>query len=609
MATMALFFDHWRLLLLTPFFFSLVFCQGCSDDPAGLLGDLDPDVPFAVNDLAVAVLGDTIRLTWTATGDDGPNGTATRYDLREYDQPITDTSWSSASQIPGTPRPQEAGSRESFDLPAGSSETTFYMALKVVDDHGNRSGLSNVVFLDRQPPAPVTDLTTGRITDTFAVLEWTSPADDGPLGRPYRYEIRISQEALTETNWMDISPRDGPNNPVDAGQTEEFVLPGLAPLTSYYAAVRSRDESGNFSEISNFLEFTTQNIPLGWGDEFADLDINDRVNTLYSLGDTLYVGGPFSRIGTALTWGIAAYDGTDFRAMGTGLAGGRWGPQAFDMAYYDGALHVAGSFYNAGDVPVANLARWTSSGWESLGDGPSDNAVHTLCEFNGDLYFGGAFYDSDSSPFTWLTRYDGNSFHSMGWRDGVGGWVLGLLNFKNSLVITGGFDDVPGHDAESVALWNGISYSIPQPHLVAEWETPFIMASCEFQGDLILAGDFTGNGQIGLNHIARWDGNSWHPLGSGISGGDRITIPAMVVYKGLLVVGGQFESAGGVAVNNIAMWDGTYWRALGSGVEGSVSGSPHVGSLVSHDGGLYVGGNFLTAGGKPSPSLARWDLD
>lgn len=598
----------WRLFALLSLTISPLLFLGCSDQVEPL-GDLDLDVPFAVKDLAVVALGDTTRLTWSATGDDGPNGTATRYDLREYSDPITDVNWSSASPIPGTPRPRESGSRETFDLPAGNPEETFFLALKVVDDTGNQSGLSNVVFVDRQPPATVTDLTTGRITDSFAVINWTSPADNGPLGRPHRYEIRFSQEILTETNWADIPPRNGPNRPVDAGQTEAFILPGLTPLTRYYVALRSMDESGNFSEISNFLEFETKSTPVGWGNGFADLEVNGRITSIYSLGDTLYVSGPFSRIGSAQTLGIAAYDGAEFHPMGAGLAGGRYGPQAFDMTYYDGALHVAGSFVFAGGVSALNLARWTSSGWESLGGGPSDNAVATLCEFNGDLYFGGSFYDHSSSPFTWLTRFDGDSFHSMEWINEIGGVVIGLINHRNSLVIVGGFDDVPGRDAESVAMWDGNGYSIPQPHLVGKWDDPFISAACEYQGDLILGGDFTTDGQQGLNHIARWDGNSWHPLGSGLTGGDWISVNAMTVYKGLLVVGGFFESAGGVAANNIAMWDGTFWRSLGSGVEGSIAGDPFVTTLVSHDGGLYVGGNFLTAGGKPSPNLARWDLD
>ena len=62
---------------------SLLIFPGCSDQVEPL-GDLDPDVPFAVIDLAIVARNDTTRLTWTATGDDGPVGTAARYDLRNH---------------------------------------------------------------------------------------------------------------------------------------------------------------------------------------------------------------------------------------------------------------------------------------------------------------------------------------------------------------------------------------------------------------------------------------------------------------------------------------------------------------------------------------------
>ena len=55
---------------------------------------------------------------------------------------------------------------------------------------------------------------------------------------------------------------------------------------------------------------------------------------------------------------------------------------------------------------------------------------------------------------------------------------------------------------------------------------------------------------------------------------------------------------------NIAKWDGQRWSALGSGIESSV------GSLFSfrdRDGpGLYALGGFLHAGGRVSAYVARW---
>jgi len=48
----------------------LIFCQSCSDDPITSLENIDPDVPFAVTDLALTIDNQMLRLTWTATGDE-----------------------------------------------------------------------------------------------------------------------------------------------------------------------------------------------------------------------------------------------------------------------------------------------------------------------------------------------------------------------------------------------------------------------------------------------------------------------------------------------------------------------------------------------------------
>ena len=75
---------------------------------------------------------------------------------------------------------------------------------------------------------------------------------------------------------------------------------------------------------------------------------------------------------------------------------------------------------------------------------------------------------------------------------------------------------------------------------------------------------------------------------------------------GSLYAAGWFNSAGGVAATKIARWNGTSWHPLGSGL-GYPGWNAHVSTLAFvPDGSLYVGGDFTTAGGKPSSRIARW---
>jgi hypothetical protein len=86
-----------------------------------------------------------ITLQWTAPGDDGPNGTATSYEVKYDVTPIVDLgTFAAANLVNGEPSPQAAGSMESMqvNLPAG----TYYFALRTADEATppNQSGISNV---------------------------------------------------------------------------------------------------------------------------------------------------------------------------------------------------------------------------------------------------------------------------------------------------------------------------------------------------------------------------------------------------------------------------------------------------------------------------------
>ena len=90
-----------------------------------------------------------------------------------------------------------------------------------------------------------------------------------------------------------------------------------------------------------------------------------------------------------------------------------------------------------------------------------------------------------------------------------------------------------------------------------------VRALVEYNGELIIGGDFANAGTTPANFIAAWDGAMWSALGVGVND----DIHALTVYNGELIAAGKFHTAGGVAANHIAAWDGTSWSALGDGVD------------------------------------------
>ncbi len=93
---------------------------------------------------ATSLNSSSIRLNWTAVGDDGNSGTASSYDIRYSTSLINASNWSAATQVSGEPAPRVSGTAEIMTISGLSSNTTYYFAIKAVDESNNASPLSNV---------------------------------------------------------------------------------------------------------------------------------------------------------------------------------------------------------------------------------------------------------------------------------------------------------------------------------------------------------------------------------------------------------------------------------------------------------------------------------
>ena len=234
----------------------------------------DTVAPGQVTDLAaVNVQSRQLLLRWTAVGDDGMSGLASSYDIRYSTGPIDDGNFSSATPVPQTPlplTPKAAGQTETLLVTSLSPSTTYYFAMKVADDLPNWSVLSNVVQVtmnppDVTPPAAVTDLAAASSDALSANLTWTATGDDGGIGTAAGYEIRYSTSTITEDNWASATLAPNILAPQAAGQTEHHTVIGLQPSTTYYFALKVKDEEANTSGISNVASCTTPaltNLPL-----------------------------------------------------------------------------------------------------------------------------------------------------------------------------------------------------------------------------------------------------------------------------------------------------------------------------------------------------------
>ena len=115
----------------------------------------DTTPPARITDLMLAPAeGGKLLLSWTAPGDDGTKGRATRYDIRLSPLPFrseTFSRWAEAGRIPA-PKPKHPGQLEKLLIGPLPRDRRFYIALRAEDDAGNASPLSNVVATEVNHP-------------------------------------------------------------------------------------------------------------------------------------------------------------------------------------------------------------------------------------------------------------------------------------------------------------------------------------------------------------------------------------------------------------------------------------------------------------------------
>lgn len=119
----------------------------------------------------------SVKVSWTAPGDDGTIGTASQYDLRYSTASITAGNFASAIAVSGEPLPLPAGTTQSMTVTGLAASTTYYFALRTADEASNWSSISNVATktTSAQPPA--------SCLENWSCTNWTICSAQGSQSR------------------------------------------------------------------------------------------------------------------------------------------------------------------------------------------------------------------------------------------------------------------------------------------------------------------------------------------------------------------------------------------------------------------------------------------
>ncbi len=242
--------------LTTSYFAIKAIDKGNNRGPlSNLAGPVTTPALLPVSNLAAGTpTWSKVPLTWTAI-DDGSVGQETSYDLRYSTSPITDANFAAATVVTGVPAPKPAGQAESFSVKGLLGGTTYYFAIKGIDNSAHASPLSNIASVTTGVTPLVADLNAVAGSNKVA-LTWTA-IDDGNLGKMSSYDLRYSASNITDANFSSATQVTGLSAPKTAGQAEAFTVTGLSASTTYYFAIKGIDSFSHASPISNIAVATT----------------------------------------------------------------------------------------------------------------------------------------------------------------------------------------------------------------------------------------------------------------------------------------------------------------------------------------------------------------
>lgn len=269
--------------------------------------------------------------------------------------------------------------------------------------------------------------------------------------------------------------------------------------------------------------------------------------TTVVLGFATIVGSQslFAQAPCTLAWqpgdGIPGLDGTAY-------AMANWDP--------DGAgpqpemVVVGGSFAVAGDVMASNIALYDPGlqRWSALGGGVPQMVVSIRVRSNGQLVVG-----SNLGVHEW----NGTAWQALG--PTFNGQVGHLAELANGDLVAGGtFGAIGGSQVFALARWDGSQWQA-----MGDPSMPFSAGTIQGMGvlpngDLVVGGLFDQIGGVACSHVAKWNGATWQPLGSG----SAIPVSNLVVTAvGDVVAMGSFSTTFGVS-----RWTGSAWTALPPGI-------------------------------------------
>jgi hypothetical protein len=340
-----------------------------------------------------------------------------------------------------------------------------------------------------------------------------------------------------------------------------------------------------------------------WNVQFeqqVDKDVHGSVVWDDGSGPTQLLFGRFRQFGTGIDVGFARPLGASWQPF-SGTSGGQpWPTFLTDSVVVNG---TSGRTLYA----LSFASVWATQGttWSIAGSTPS--TLNCLASFDSgsgpELYVAGQFI---SFAGTWLPLSSGVT----------GGAIYDALEFDDgtgpSLYVAGNFTQAGGQSAHGIARWNGSSWSTlgsGASNGLNSYSVVALGVHDDGTGPALYAmGKFVQMSGVSANNIARWNGTSWGPVGSGLSaviGFGAVYLASFDDGSGPALYVSGIPMQSGSFVSTCARWDGAAWQPVGPFDDSAytVTRVEAVGSMPAR---LIFGGLFSVVAGTAAVRAAEW---
>jgi len=329
------------------------------------------------------------------------------------------------------------------------------------------------------------------------------------------------------------------------------------------------------------------------------------VYTLVASGNTIYAGGAFANIGGVARGRVAALDGT------TGLPTA-WNPNALPdyssvlcITVDGGRVYASGSFIAIGGQMRSGLAAIDpASGFATAWNpspGPAFTYVNAIVPYGNTVYVGGSFSTVGGSDRASLAALDGTTGQATAWDPGADGPVNALVLAGGTLYVGGAFTHAGGQERLRAAAIDAATGAATawRPDLNPVDAT---VSALVLDGDRLFAGGtFSSAGGVARDHVAAIDVRTGQPT-AWDPGADNV-VDALALSGGTVYVGGDFLAVGGAPRAHVAAVD----RATGLVTPWDPGADRSVRALATAGGAVYAGGEFAEIGGQARNFIAALD--